>query len=344
MAKVTIDNIVKTFGTTEVLKNINLEIKDGEFFILLGPSGCGKTTLLRIIAGLSEQSGGRLIIGDKDVSELSPRERNIAMVFQDYALYPHMTVEGNISFPLKMAKMRADEIKKRVAAITQLLRIGDFLNKKPKELSGGQRQRVAIGRALVRSPNVLLMDEPLSNLDAKLRTTMRFEIKRIQRETGITVIYVTHDQVEAMTMGDRIAILNEGVVKQCGTPFDIFHKPVDSFVATFTGSPPMNILDTPYVRKQLGIKDDVLVGVRPRAVSLSPAGGGAIIEAKHIGTDLLGNELLVHTTVADDDFIFLTSINERDAIVDNLKLYIRQENIYLFERATGSAIKFGQAE
>ncbi len=344
MAKVTIDSIGKTFGTTTVLNNINLEIKDGEFFILLGPSGCGKTTLLRIIAGLWEQTSGRLLIGDRDVSLLSPRERNIAMVFQDYALYPHMTVEGNISFPLRMSKMPAEEIKKRVASVAELLKIGAFLKKKPRDLSGGQRQRVAIGRALVRSPNVLLMDEPLSNLDAKLRTTMRFEIKRIQRETGITVIYVTHDQVEAMTMGDRIAILNDGVVKQCGTPFDIFHKPVDSFVATFTGSPPMNILDTPYIRKQLGIKEDVLVGIRPRTVSISPVSGGAVVEAKHVGTDLLGNELLVHTTVGDEDFVFLAHINDRSAMGDKLKLYIPQENVYIFEKATGKVVRYGLAE
>ncbi len=344
MAKVTIENIEKTFGSTTVLRKINLEIKDGEFFILLGPSGCGKTTLLRIVAGLWEQTGGRLLIGDRDVSLLSPRERNIAMVFQDYALYPHMSVEGNIAFPLKMAKMPSEEIRKRVSSVAELLRISPFLKKKPRDLSGGQRQRVAIGRALVRSPNVLLMDEPLSNLDAKLRTTMRFEIKRIQRETGLTTIYVTHDQVEAMTMGDRIAILNEGVVKQCGSPFDIFHKPVDSFVATFTGSPPMNILDSAYVRKLFNIKEDVLVGIRPRAVSLAPADGGTALDAKHLGTDLLGNELLVHSAVGDEDFVFLTNINERDAIKDKLKLYVAPDKIYLFERATGKTVRFGLTE
>lgn len=284
------------------------------------------------------------MIGDRDVSSLSPRERNIAMVFQDYALYPHMSVEGNISFPLKMSKVPSEEIKKRVAAITELLRIGNLLKKKPRDLSGGQRQRVAIGRALVRSPNVLLMDEPLSNLDAKLRTTMRFEIKRIQKETGITVIYVTHDQVEAMTMGDRIAILNDGVVKQCGTPADIFHKPVDSFVATFTGSPPMNMLDSEYTRKQLGIKGDMLVGIRPRTVSLLPTAGGTFIEARHRGTDLLGNELLVHSTVEDEDFVFLVNINEQDSIKDVMKLYVSPEKVYLFERSTGRAMKFGMAE
>ncbi len=311
---------------------------------MLGPSGCGKTTLLRIVAGLAEQSGGRLMIGDRDVSSLSPRERNIAMVFQDYALYPHMSVEGNISFPLKMSKVPSEEIKKRVAAITELLRIGNLLKKKPRDLSGGQRQRVAIGRALVRSPNVLLMDEPLSNLDAKLRTTMRFEIKRIQKETGITVIYVTHDQVEAMTMGDRIAILNDGVVKQCGTPADIFHKPVDSFVATFTGSPPMNMLDSEYIRKQLDIKGDMLVGIRPRTVSLLPAAGSTFIEARHRGTDLLGNELLVHSTVEDEDFVFLVNISEQDSIRDVMKLYVSPEKVYLFERTTGRAVRFGMAE
>ncbi len=342
MADVEIDNIEKTFGDHTVLKNINLKISNGEFFVLLGPSGCGKTTLLRIIAGLIDSSSGRLLIGGKDVTSLSPRQRNIAMVFQDYALYPHMTIADNIGFPLRMAKVPVAERKAKIKEVAELLRIEDYLKSKPKELSGGQRQRVAIGRALVRSPSILLMDEPLSNLDAKLRTTMRFEIRRIQRQTNLTTVFVTHDQVEAMTMGDRIAILNDGLVAQCGTPFDIFHKPESTFVATFTGSPPMNMMEGAAVTSAVGVTEKTVVGIRPKAASLTPHADAVELSAKLVATDLLGNELLVHSLVEDEPFEFYADVTERSLIRDEMKVFVPRERIYLFDRDSGKVTQMGQ--
>lgn len=344
MADVVIENIEKVFGEHTVLRDINLEIANGEFFALLGPSGCGKTTLLRIIAGLLEQSSGRLFIGGDDVSALSPRQRNIAMVFQDYALYPHMSIEENIGFPLRMAKVPLKERKEKIREVAELLRIEDYLPSRPKELSGGQRQRVAIGRALVRSPSVLLMDEPLSNLDAKLRTAMRFEIRRIQRQTSLTTIFVTHDQIEAMTMGDRIAIMNDGVIAQCGPPFDIFHKPESTFVATFTGSPPMNMMEGESVRAALGAGEEVIVGIRPKAASLTPAEESIEIEARLLATDLLGSELLVHSTVDDEPFEFFAEVSERHLISDRMKVFVPRRSIYLFDRATGRIVRMAEAD
>ncbi len=343
-ADVVIDGVEKTFGTHTVLKDINLKIADGEFFILLGPSGCGKTTLLRILAGLVDQTAGQLYIGGKEVSALSPRARNIAMVFQDYALYPHMTIEENIGFPLRMAKVPVKERKDEVMKVAQLLRIEDYLANKPKELSGGQRQRVAIGRALVRSPSVLLMDEPLSNLDAKLRTSMRFEIRRIQRQTKLTTIFVTHDQIEAMTMGDRIAILNDGLVTQCGTPFDIFHKPENTFVATFTGSPPMNMMEGEAVRGALNASASSIVGIRPKSVSLRPVDDSVKVEARLLATDLLGNEILVHSMVEDEPFEFYADVTERDLIKDTMTVYVPKARVYLFDRSSGRVTKTGSSD
>lgn len=344
MADVVIDNIEKIFGDHTVLRDINLTIPDGEFFVLLGPSGCGKTTLLRIVAGLIDQTSGHLLIGGRDVTPLSPRQRNIAMVFQDYALYPHMTIEDNIGFPLRMAKVPVNERKEKIREVAEMLRIEDYLKSKPKELSGGQRQRVAIGRALVRSPSVLLMDEPLSNLDAKLRTAMRFEIRRIQRQTHMTTIFVTHDQIEAMTMGDRIAILNNGLVAQCGTPFDIFHKPESAFVATFTGSPPMNMMEGEGIRAELKLSGDRIVGIRPKAATLTPTGDSIQVEAKLLATDLLGNELLVHSTVEDEPFEFFADVTERQLIGDMMKVYIPRRRIYLFDRTSGGIVEMGSGE
>lgn len=344
MADVVIDNIGKSFGEHTVLKDIDLKINDGEFFVLLGPSGCGKTTLLRIVAGLVDQTSGRLLIGGNDVSSLSPRQRNIAMVFQDYALYPHMTIFDNIGFPLRMAKVPLNERKQKVKEVAEMLRIEDYLNSKPKELSGGQRQRVAIGRALVRSPSVLLMDEPLSNLDAKLRTTMRFEIRRIQKQTNLTTIFVTHDQIEAMTMGDRIAILNDGLVAQCGAPFDIFHKPASAFVATFTGSPPMNMMEGETLMGALKTSGKSIVGIRPKAASLTPRSGAIEINVKLLATDLLGSELLVHSTIDDEPFEFYADVTERELIKDEMKVYIPKDRIYLFDKTTGSVSQMATGE
>lgn len=249
MAGVKLVNVWKQFGEVTAVKNMNLDIKDGEFMILLGPSGCGKTTTLRMISGLEEPTKGQIYIGDKLVADpekgvfVPPKDRDIAMVFQSYALYPHMTVYDNIAFPLKLRKVPKQEIDQRVREVAEMLGLTELLKRKPRELSGGQRQRVALGRAIVRKPQVFLMDEPLSNLDAKLRVKMRAELKKLQRQLGVTTIYVTHDQVEAMTMGDRIAVINAGELQQVGSPDEVYDKPANTFVAGFIGSPPMNSMD-----------------------------------------------------------------------------------------------------
>ena len=243
MASVTLKNLVKTFKNVYAVNDVSLEIKDKEFLVLVGPSGCGKTTALRCIAGLEEATDGEILIGDRVVNDVSPKDRDIAMVFQNYALYPHMSVYDNMAFGLKLRKVPKDQIKKRVEEAADLLGLRELLNRKPKQLSGGQRQRVALGRAIVREPKVFLMDEPLSNLDAKLRVQTRAELIKLHRRLGITTIYVTHDQVEAMTMGDRIAVMKDGVVQQLDTPLGLYHNPVNMFVAGFIGTPSMNFVD-----------------------------------------------------------------------------------------------------
>jgi len=243
MAAVVTRDIVKKFGEVPAVNGISMTVPDGEFMVLLGPSGCGKTTYLRIICGLEQQTSGDLLIGGNVVNELPPRARGVAMMFQSYGLYPHYTVRNNIAFPLKTQRVPREEIDKKVDWASQLLGIKRLLDRKPRELSGGERQRVALARALVREPTALLLDEPLSNLDAKLRASARLEIKAFQQRVGLTTIYVTHDQVEAMGMGDRIAVIDGGRVRQVGTPTEIYDDPADRFVATFVGTPPMNILD-----------------------------------------------------------------------------------------------------
>src|SRR3954454_10058609 len=243
MATVTYDGVGKRFGEVEALRDFSLEIPDGEFVVLVGPSGSGKTTALRLAAGLEALTSGEVRIGDRVVNRVAPKDRDIAMVFQDYALYPQMTVEQNLAFGLRMRKMSKAEISERVGRASEMLGISDLLQRRPKALSGGQRQRVALGRALVREPQVFLMDEPLSNLDAKLRVQTRGEIKRLQEQVRTTTIYVTHDQVEAMTMGDRIAVMNDGVLEQCGTPEEVYERPANRFVAGFIGSPAMSFFD-----------------------------------------------------------------------------------------------------
>jgi len=243
VAEVRLVNVTKRFGKVTAVNKMNLDVKDREFMVLLGPSGCGKTTALRCVAGLENPDEGEIYIGGKKVNDLDPKERNIAMVFQTYALYPHLTVFKNLAFPLENAKVPKDDIEKKVHDVAKLLKIEQLLDRKPKQLSGGQRQRVALGRAIIREPQAFLMDEPLSNLDAKLRVYMRAELKKLQRDIGITTIYVTHDQIEAMTMGDRIAIMNEGILQQIGTPDEIYFHPSNIFVAGFIGSPPTNFFD-----------------------------------------------------------------------------------------------------
>ncbi len=253
MAQVGTRGLKKYFGEIRAVDGVDLTTREGEFLVLLGPSGCGKTTLLRMIAGLERPSAGEVLIDDHVVNELPPRVRKIAMVFQNYALYPHMTVFKNIVFPLKAQRVPKDQWKEKVVTAASMFGIEKLLNRKPRELSGGERQRVALARAMVREPTVFLFDEPLSNLDAKLRHSARYELKRFQEEIGITTIYVTHDQVEAMGLGDRIAVMSQGTIRQIGTPHEVYHEPANIFVATFMGSPPMNLIE----------RDEVLVGFRP---------------------------------------------------------------------------------
>jgi multiple sugar transport system ATP-binding protein len=288
MAGVTFDAASRVYPGSDApaVQSLDLEIEDGEFLVLVGPSGCGKSTSLRMLAGLEQVDDGRILVGEQDVTHLSPKDRDIAMVFQNYALYPHMTVADNMGFALKIAGVGKDEIARRVADAATVLDLTQYLERKPKALSGGQRQRVAMGRAIVRKPQVFLMDEPLSNLDAKLRVQTRTEIAALQRRLGVTTVYVTHDQVEAMTMGDRVAVLKDGVLQQVGTPRELYDHPVNSFVAGFIGSPAMNLLEVPVVdggvrlgdsmlpvdRSALAGANRVLLGVRPEDLVVGERG------------------------------------------------------------------------
>jgi len=258
MANVVLRGVSKRFGSQEVVRALSLEVRDGELMVLVGPSGCGKSTVLRMIAGLEEVSGGTILLGGRDITHLQPKERDVAMVFQSYALYPHMTVRQNLEFGLKVRGVPRAERERMVAGTASMLEIGELLERRPRQLSGGQRQRVAVGRAIVREPSVFLFDEPLSNLDARLRTQTRVEIARLQRQLGTTSIYVTHDQVEAMTLGHRIAVLKDGRLEQVGTPSDLYQRPATTFVATFIGSPSMTLLPARVIGGGLGLDAGVL--------------------------------------------------------------------------------------
>lgn len=325
MAGLTIINLVKTFGRRKVIDNVSFDVSEGEFCILLGPSGCGKSTVLRLIAGLERQDGGEIYIGDGEVSGLSPKERDIAMVFQSYALYPHLNVYDNIAFPLRIRKMSSRDTKEKVLAAARLLDIEEMLHRKPKELSGGQRQRVAIGRAIVREPRLFLFDEPLSNLDAKLRSSMRVELAALHKKLGITTIYVTHDQIEAMTLGQKIVVLDNGVIQQIGTPREIYDKPANLFTASFIGMPSINLIEGRFIKtgdKILFRSDDLEVpvsrgdyephegkditaGIRPE--SLRPGNGpvrGSLEHIEHIGSETIlyvrsGNVRITAKAAAD---------------------------------------------
>ena len=306
MATVTFDKATRLYPGTEkpAVDSLDLTIEDGEFLVLVGPSGCGKSTSLRMLAGLEEVNSGRILIGDRDVTDIPPKDRDIAMVFQNYALYPHMTVAENMGFALKIAGVDKEERAKRVLEAAKLLDLEPYLNRKPKALSGGQRQRVAMGRAIVREPQVFLMDEPLSNLDAKLRVQTRTQIASLQRRLGVTTVYVTHDQVEALTMGDRIAVLKDGVLQQVGTPRELYERPSNVFVAGFIGSPAMNIFDTtltdgglvfgtatvPLEREAAAhaTSNTVTLGVRPEDIEVSTKGNGitAVVDlVEELGAD-----------------------------------------------------------
>jgi len=291
MGSISLKKVTKSFGDVNVIKPIDLEIRDGEFIVFVGPSGCGKSTLLRMIAGLEDTTSGNIEIDGQDATQTPPAKRGLAMVFQSYALYPHMSVRNNIAFPLKRAKVSEDEIEKKIANAAKILNLGDYLDRKPGQLSGGQRQRVAIGRAIVRQPSAFLFDEPLSNLDASLRVNMRLEISELHKSLATTMIYVTHDQVEAMTMADRIAVFNAGIIEQVGTPLELYNNPVNKFVAGFIGSPKMNFIDF------TSDEDDLTtcLGVRPEHITISKDEG---IWAGTVGViEHLGSETFLHVHV-----------------------------------------------
>jgi multiple sugar transport system ATP-binding protein len=294
MGKITLKQINKSFGGTQVIPGIDLVIEDGEFVVFVGPSGCGKSTLLRLIAGLEDTTSGTIEIDGKDVTEAPPARRGLAMVFQSYALYPHMSVRNNIAFPLKMAKLDGSLIDKKTTDAARVLNLTDYLDRRPGQLSGGQRQRVAIGRAIVREPSAFLFDEPLSNLDAALRGTMRLEISELHHQLKTTMIYVTHDQVEAMTMADKIVVLNAGRIEQVGSPMELYHKPDSLFVAGFIGSPRMNLIDGQIAAGH----EATMIGVRPEHVSISSSEGlwkGTVGVSEHLGADTFVH---VHTEKA----------------------------------------------
>ena len=295
MASVTFRHVCKQYdrGSAPAVNDFCLEVPDGEFLVLVGPSGCGKSTTLRMVAGLETPTSGSVLIGGKDVTNLPPKDRDIAMVFQNYALYPHMTVAENLGFALKLRGTPKAEIARRVDEVAETLGLKDYLKRLPKALSGGQRQRVALGRAIVRQPAVFLFDEPLSNLDAKMRVEMRSEIVRLHHRLGCTMLYVTHDQTEAMTMGDRIVVMNAGEVQQVDAPMNVYEKPANPFVASFIGTPPMNLFPAGTIDK------DRITGLRPEHIAVEPEGSGKGIEAVVDIVEPLGSETLVHVRTKD---------------------------------------------
>lgn len=358
MANVSLRDVYKSFDKTEVIHGISCDIKDGEFVVILGPSGCGKSTVLRLIAGLEVISKGEIAIDDKVVNNLEPADRDIAMVFQNYALYPHMTVFKNMAYGLKIRRMPKQEIDKRVRNAAKILELTDFLNRKPRQLSGGQRQRVAMGRCIVREPKVFLFDEPLSNLDAKLRVQMRLELRNLHENLGITSVYVTHDQVEAMTLGDRLIIMDNGYVEQIGSPLEVYERPATLFVAGFIGSPAMNFFearvseDGAYVElpgieklplsKSAGHNfsgQEVVIGIRPEHFKVTEEGAGVChIIVDHVET--LGADTLVHGHFGEDNSsltVRLTDIHhfKKGTI---LPLVASSKKLHLFEKGSGNRI------
>jgi multiple sugar transport system ATP-binding protein len=355
MAAVTLQDVAKRFGDVSVIERLTLEIRDHEFMVLVGPSGCGKSTVLRMIAGLEEVSGGTIAIGDRVVNEVPPKDRDIAMVFQSYALYPHMTVRQNLEFGLRIRKVPRAEMDRLIGDAAQILGLDQLLDRKPKALSGGQRQRVAVGRAIVRQPSVFLFDEPLSNLDAKLRVQMRAEIKRLQQRLQTTSIYVTHDQVEAMTMGHRIAILKDGKLQQVGSPIEVYDRPGNLFVANFIGTPPMNFLHATLgeggatltgaafslavpagwrtaTAGRAGQK--VVMGIRPEHV-LEPGratrGESAPLELSVEIVETLGDELVVHGRIGEDVVVFKQDPHRPPAVGDKARVLVELDAMHLFD-------------
>jgi len=360
MATVTFENVNKLYGDFQAVKDLNLEIGDGEFMVLVGPSGCGKTTSLRMIAGLEEISSGTLRIGDRVVNDVPPKDRDIAMVFQSYALYPHMSVRENLAFGLKLRKVPKAEIERRVNETAETIQLGKLLDRKPKELSGGQRQRVALGRAIVREPAVFLMDEPLSNLDAKLRVQTRAEIARLHQRLKTTIVYVTHDQVEAMTMGSRIAVMNDGLMQQVGTPQVLYDTPINRFVAGFIGSPSMNFTEVHMegsgdTARLVGPADwsiplpsryreaatpkagkTLIAGYRPEHLDIGEAGNGTgSFRARADVVEYLGNEELLHVNAASQDVVAIVDSAHRVRPGDIVNLVLPLDKLHLFDGESG---------
>lgn len=331
MSSVILKNVTKTYDNNKtVINNVSLEIKDKEFIVLVGASGCGKSTLLRMIAGLENISDGEIFIGDTKVNNVAPKDRDIAFVFQSYALYPHMTVRENIAFGLKMRKVPKAEIDKKVQEAAEILNLEEYLDRKPKQLSGGQRQRVALGRAIVRNPKVFLMDEPLSNLDAKLRVQMRSEIKKLHEKLQTTFIYVTHDQTEALTMGDRIVVLNNGIIQQVDSPEEIYNNPKNTFVAGFVGSPQMNFIEG----KDLGLDENILYGIRPEKMT-KPEGDIKLTVNVDI-SEMLGSEKIAYFNIGDRK---CSAKLEADVqIGKTLELSIKSSDLYKFDMQTGERV------
>ncbi|GAB5505405.1 MAG: sn-glycerol-3-phosphate ABC transporter ATP-binding protein UgpC [Rhizobiaceae bacterium] len=362
MSEIKLTNVVKRYGRVEVVHGINLEIAHNEFVVLVGPSGCGKSTTLRMIAGLEEISDGEIHIGEALVNDLPPRKRNISMVFQNYALYPHMSVRENLGFGLKIAKQSEAMIEERVGEAAEILGLSELMDRTPAELSGGQRQRVAMGRAIVRHPEAFLFDEPLSNLDAKLRVQMRTEIKKLHSKVKTTVVYVTHDQVEAMTLADRIVVMKDGYIEQVGTPMEVFNHPVNTFVASFIGSPPMNLIPARVESGKVKLADgasvpvpnrladkvrdgqDVIFGLRPD--DMTPEGHGindtgqvATLELTVDLAELLGTETLLYTQLGGQDALG-KMFDPRDvAAGETLRFRLSLDKAHLFDATSGKSVR-----
>jgi len=366
MASVTYDHVSKKFNETLAINNLDIQVEDKEFLVLVGPSGCGKSTALRCLAGLEEVTSGRVLIGNRDVSNVAPKDRDIAMVFQSYALYPHMSVYDNMAFGLKLRRTPKAEIDRRVKEAADLLGIGDLLKRKPKQLSGGQRQRVAVGRAIVREPAVFLFDEPLSNLDAKLRVETRAGISRLHQRLQTTFIYVTHDQVEAMTMATRIAVMKDGVLQQLDTPHNLYEKPGNIFVAGFIGSPSMNFFDAKLALADGKLTVDtgsfslqvpenragpyrafagkpVIFGIRPEDIhdpQYAPPGiHQALVDAQVEVTELMGSEIYLHMKVGERIFMGRVDPRTKARVGSKAQVAMNLDNMHLFDKETESAIR-----
>ena len=363
MAEVRLEGVCKKYGKVEAVKNLDIRIKDKEFFSLLGPSGCGKSSTLRMIAGLEKITEGIIRIGDRIVNNVEPKDRNVAMVFENYALYPHMTVYENLSYPLRIRKVPQSEIEKGVKHAAEALQISELLGRRPRQLSGGQQQRVGVGRAIVRNPQVFLMDEPISHLDAKLRTLMRAELKRLQKDLDTTTIYVTHDQLEAISMADRIAIMNFGVLQQVGTPDEIFNKPANIFVAGFVGDPPMYFFDCETIDKagEVFLRGDgfevktsdpvssklksltsksLVMGIRPGDFipRRKPSKKNNLIKSEVVVTEPLGDELILNVKVGEVMAKVKTDIDFRAEMGDKVWLQIDYRRFHIFDKGTGRVV------